>query len=102
MKDGQGVIVNFFLAVGGEMCIIKILNCLKREVYSVFLSIAAHLQTLEGHAGIIKALRSFHNNSYLLLSVTASLPPRSLGKHRRIDSSVGHPKGHTTFRDDLV
>ncbi|OAO15354.1 WD40-repeat protein [Blastocystis sp. ATCC 50177/Nand II] len=58
VKDGQGTIVNFFLAVGGEMCIIKILNCLKREVYS----------TLEGHAGIIKALRSFRNNSYLLLS----------------------------------
>ncbi|KAM7458950.1 hypothetical protein BLSTO_00281 [Blastocystis sp. subtype 1] len=68
VKDGQGTIVNFFLAVGGEMCIIKILNCLKREVYSVFLSIAAHQQTLEGHAGIIKALRSFRNNSYLLLS----------------------------------
>lgn len=73
MKDGQGTIVNFFLAVGGEMCIIKILNCLKREVYSVFLPIAAHQQTLEGHAGIIKALRSFRSNSYLLLSVTVSL-----------------------------
>ena len=101
MKDGQGTIVNFFLAVGGEMCIIKILNCLKREVYSVFLPIAAHQQTLEGHAGIIKALRSFRNNLSPPLCDRFS-PPRSLGKHRRIDSSVGHPKGHTTFRDDLV